>query len=156
MRWLLPVIIFCLIYIEVSIFVAVVNRIGVFSSLLAIFITCIIGLALVKHMGIKNAQQIKQKLEIGQTPTPEITKNISLLVAAILFIIPGFFTSICGALLLLPMVQNLLVKRFVKYAKFNRKSTYTHHQGEPRQTITIEGSYTEKQTPTENDENINK
>lgn len=151
LRWLIPILFFMLVYIEVSVFVTVVNHIGVFLSLLAIMISSLVGVAIAHRQGMNNAQTLKQKLAMGEAPLAEVTKNFSFVIAGVLFLFPGFFTDIFAVILLIPFVQNQLVKRFIRHAKYGAKTTYSQQNGESsQQQITIEGEFAHKNDEEEN------
>lgn len=98
---------------EFAIFNAVANTIGVLLTLIAIFATSILGLSLVKSEGIKNFIQMKNKLVNRENPTNEVIRNISLFIAGFLLLIPGFFTDILGAILLLSPIQRFLFSKII-------------------------------------------
>ncbi len=112
MRFVPVIVIFIYIYLEICLFVAVANSIGVFLALLCIIATSIIGFSLVKSQGLKNFSLMRQKMINRENPTNEIIKSGSLLAAGFLLLIPGFLTDILGVLLLLTPVQQLL-SRFI-------------------------------------------
>lgn len=141
---LLPIMVFFIyVYIEISIFVAVANYIGVLLALMGIIATSIMGLSLVKSQGIKNLVLMQQKIASNQNPTNEVVKNMSLLLAGLLLLIPGFFTDILGALLLLSPVQHFFVKRLIP--KFNIRGFQTRSSTENyAKTEIIEGDFKRK------------
>lgn len=145
LKWFIPILLFSLVYIEISIFVTVANKIGVFFSMLLILLTCLVGIAIVKVQGIKNAAQLKEKLAAGNDPTMQVVKNISLILAAVLFIFPGFFTDIIGIILLIPFVQKHLIKRFIKFVKITSSTAkYSNQNNGSVSKITIEGEFVRK------------
>ena len=50
----------------------------------------------------------------NKAPVYEIISGASIAFAALLLIIPGFFTDIIGFLILIPFTRNLLLKFFFK------------------------------------------
>ncbi|OAT33018.1 FxsA family protein [Proteus myxofaciens] len=124
MRWL-PLIILCLlIYIEAVIFVHVASAIGVLTTLFLVILTSCVGISLVKNQGVKNIASMQQKLAMGEVPAAEMVKSVSLVIAGILLVIPGFFTDFLGLLLLLPPLQSVLVTKLI-----TRIKVYTPGQG---------------------------
>ncbi|CAA2929893.1 hypothetical protein ARSQ2_01001 [Arsenophonus endosymbiont of Bemisia tabaci Q2] len=90
MRWF-PCILLCLlIYIEAVIFVRVAESIGVLTTLILVVLTSCLGISLVKSQGIKNLLLIRQKLADGENLAEEMIKNVALVTAGILLIIPSF------------------------------------------------------------------
>ena len=117
MRWL-PLILICLlIYIEAVIFVHVASAIGVFMTLVLVVLTSCLGVSLVRNQGMRNLSLIQQKIQAGESPAVEMIKSVSLVLAGILLVLPGFFTDFLGLLLLLPPVQKLLVSRVLPFIR---------------------------------------
>lgn len=117
MRWL-PLILICLlIYIEAVIFVHVASAIGVFMTLVLVVLTSCLGVSLVRNQGMRNLSLIQQKIQAGESPAAEMIKSVSLVLAGILLVLPGFFTDFLGLLLLLPPVQKLLVSRVLPFIR---------------------------------------
>ncbi|GAA5113332.1 membrane protein FxsA [Orbus sasakiae] len=141
---LLPILVFFIyLYVEISIFVAVANSIGVLLALIAIIATSIIGLSLVKSQGLKNLAAMQQKMANNENPTDEMVKNISLMIGGFLLLIPGFLTDILGALLLLPPVQQFFVKRIVPKMKV-RSYRFQSSQSTKNESDIIEGEFKHK------------
>jgi len=142
MRWLFLVVFFLYVYIEITLFVAVASSIGVLLALICIIATSALGLSLVKSQGLKNLVLMQQKMTNNENPTDELAKSVSLLLAGLLLSVPGFFTDILGALLLLSPVQRFLVKRIVP--KMNIKTYQSSSQNSRDSGEIIEGEFTHK------------
>ncbi|HHS3620052.1 TPA: FxsA family protein [Proteus mirabilis] len=145
MRWL-PLIVICLlIYIEAVIFVHVASSIGVLTTLFLVVLTSCVGISLVKNQGVKNIASMQQKLAMGEVPAAEMVKSVSLVLAGILLLIPGFFTDFLGLLLLLPPLQALLVTKLITrikiYTPGQGGNGFSSHQG----GSTFEGEYQRKE-----------
>ena len=145
MRWL-PLIVICLlIYIEAVIFVHVASSIGVLTTLFLVVLTSCVGISLVKNQGVKNIASMQQKLAMGEVPAAEMVKSVSLVLAGILLLIPGFFTDFLGLLLLLPPLQAVLVtkliSRFRIYTPGSGQSGFSSNQG----GSTFEGEFQRKE-----------
>ena len=124
MRWL-PLILICLlIYIEAVIFVHVASAIGVFMTLVLVVLTSCLGVSLVRNQGMRNLSLIQQKIQAGESPAAEMIKSVSLVLAGILLVLPGFFTDFLGLLLLLPPVQKLLVSRVLPFIRVYQPRTH--------------------------------
>jgi len=117
-RWLPFVLIFVLVWIEISLFIQVAHVLGVFMTMLLVILTSCIGISLVKNQGMKNLSLMQQKLNSGESPAAEMVKSVSLVLAGILLVIPGFFTDFLGVLLLLPPVQKLLTLKLMPHLRF--------------------------------------
>ncbi|MDR0806841.1 MAG: FxsA family protein [Enterobacteriaceae bacterium] len=138
MRWLPLVLLFLLIYIEMTIFVKVAAVIGVALTLILVILTSCLGVSLVRHQGLKTLIQMQEKLAQGENPAGEMVKSVSLLMAGFLLLIPGFFTDFLGLLLLLPPVQKMLTLRVMPYIHTFRSS---NGESGSQNGYTVEGEF---------------
>ncbi|NUF28000.1 FxsA family protein [Gilliamella sp. ESL0254] len=139
MRFIGFIIFFIYVYCEVSFFIAVANTIGVFLALICIIATSILGFSLVKTQGLKNLSIMQQKIANKQSPKDEIIRSVALLFAGFLLFIPGFLTDILGAVLLIPNVQEHIVKFIVR--KMPIKSRFVSSQTLYQNNDIIEGEF---------------
>ncbi len=56
----------------------------------------------------------------GESPAAEMIKSVSLIIAGLLLLLPGFFTDFLGLLLLLPPVQKHLTMKLMPHLRFSR------------------------------------
>ena len=120
MRWIPFIAFFLYVYIEISIFIQVAHVLGVLLTLILVIFTSVIGMSLVRNRGFKNLMLMQQKMQAGESPAVEMVKSVSLIIAGLLLIIPGFFTDFLGLLLLLPPVQKHLTLKLLPYLRFGR------------------------------------
>ncbi len=120
MRWIPFIAFFLYVYIEISIFIQVAHVLGVLLTLILVIFTSFIGMSLVRNQGFKNLMLMQQKMQAGESPAVEMIKSVSLIIAGMLLIIPGFFTDFLGLLLLLPPVQKHLTLKLMPYLRFGR------------------------------------
>ena len=123
-RWLPFALIFLLAYIEISIFIKVAAVLGGPITLLLVIISSCVGISLVRNQGIKTFIQMQQKLAAGESPAAEMIKSVSLVLAGILLLIPGFFTDFLGLLLLLPWVQKTLTLKLMPHLNIYRGGSF--------------------------------
>jgi len=114
-RWLPLIVIFALVWIEISLFIQVAHVLGVLLTMLLVIFTSCIGISLVKNQGMKNFMLMQQKLNAGESPAAEMIKSVSLVLAGFLLLLPGFFTDFIGLLLLLPPVQKHLTLKLMPH-----------------------------------------
>lgn len=114
MRYFLCILFFIYAYCEISFFIKVADSIGVFLALICIIATSFIGFSLVKTQGLKNFSIMRQKMANHQSLKNEVIKNVALLFAGFFLLIPGFLTDILGVILLIPYIQNYLVKLVIE------------------------------------------
>lgn len=115
MRWLPFILLFLLVYIEITLFIKVSDIMGVALTLILVIATSCLGVSMVRQQGIRTLIQMQDKLAQGENPAAEMVKSVSLFISGFLLLIPGFFTDFLGLLLLLPPVQALLTLRMMPY-----------------------------------------
>ena len=120
MRWIPLLAIFLYVYIEISIFIQVAHVMGVLMTLILVIFTSVIGMSLVRNQGFKNFLLMQQKMAAGESPAAEMIKSVSLIIAGLLLVLPGFFTDFLGLLLLLPPVQKHLTMKLLPHLRFSR------------------------------------
>ena len=99
------------------------GKIGALNTVSLIFLTAIIGIYFAKLEGIKTIRSGAINLYQNKIPIYEIISGASIAFAALLLIIPGFFTDTLGFLLLIPFTRKILIRSFVK-----RKTTQTNQE----------------------------
>ena len=90
------------------------GKIGALNTVALIFLTAIIGVYFAKQEGIKTIRSGAINLYQNKIPIYEIISGASIAIAALLLIIPGFFTDTVGFLLLIPLTRRILISSFVK------------------------------------------
>ncbi|QLR41498.1 membrane protein FxsA [Enterobacter sp. RHBSTW-00994] len=143
MRWIPFIAVFLYVYIEISIFIQVAHVLGVLLTLILVIFTSVIGMSLVRNQGFKNFLLMQQKMAAGESPAAEMIKSVSLIIAGLLLILPGFFTDFLGLLLLLPPVQKHLTMKLMPHLSFSRMSGGGFSSG-PENGDTFEGEYQRK------------
>lgn len=119
-RWIPFIAFFLYVYIEISIFIQVAHVLGVLLTLILVIFTSVIGMSLVRNQGFKNFLIMQQKMAAGESPAEDMIKSVSLIIAGLLLILPGFFTDFLGLLLLLPPVQKHLTMKLLPHLRFSR------------------------------------
>nr|WP_207161647.1 FxsA family protein [Klebsiella oxytoca] len=119
-RWIPLIAVFLYVYIEISIFIQVAHVLGVLLTLILVLFSSVVGISLVKNQGFKNLMLMQQKMAAGESPAAEMIKSVSLIIAGLLLLLPGFFTDFLGLLLLLPPVQKHLTLKLMPHLRFSR------------------------------------
>ena len=99
---------------EVFLMIKIGGKIGALNTILLIFFTAIIGLYFAKLEGIKTMRSGVINLYQNKLPIYEMVTGASIAIAALLLIIPGFFTDTIGFLLLIPFTRKIIINFFVK------------------------------------------
>tara|TARA_B110001452_G_scaffold266231_1_gene272579 strand:- start:450 stop:869 length:420 start_codon:yes stop_codon:yes gene_type:complete len=99
---------------EIYLMIKIGGKIGALSTVSLIFLTAIIGIYFAKLQGIKTMRSGILNLYQNKIPVYEMISGASIAIAAILLIIPGFFTDTLGFLLLIPLTRKLIINVIVK------------------------------------------
>ena len=98
--------------IEIYFMIKIGTVIGAFNTILATLLTAAVGLYFVRLQGISTLYSAANTIRNNQEPLKEVLNGFCLIIAAILLIIPGFFTDSIGVLLLIPFSRNIILKFF--------------------------------------------
>ena len=101
--------------VEIIIFINIGNIIGIWSTVLIILITALVGIFLVRRRGLSLLFNARQNMSEGIMPTEEIKGGIFLLISGLLLITPGFFTDCVGFAVFLKPVQDIIALRAKNY-----------------------------------------
>ena len=87
---------------EIFLLIKIGGKIGALNAIALIFLTAIIGIYFAKQQGIQTLKSGMANLYQNKMPIYEMITGASIAIAALLLIIPGFFTDLIGFLLLIP------------------------------------------------------
>ena len=93
---------------EIFLFIKVGGEVGALNTVALIFLTAIIGVYFAKLQGIQTLKSGMVNLYQNKMPIYEIMSGASIAIAALLLIIPGFFTDLIGFLLLIPFTRRII------------------------------------------------
>ena len=114
---MLPVFALLLPLAEIAGFVIVGRAVGLAATLALVVLGFVLGSFLLRRQGISILRRMSAEGRNGTMPGRELLNPAMTVIAALLFIIPGFLSDILAILLLIPQVRNLLwrsiAKRFV-------------------------------------------
>ena len=99
---------------EIFLMIKIGGKIGALNTVSLIFLTAIIGLYFAKLEGIKTMRSGIMNIYQNKIPIYEMISGASIAIAALLLIIPGFFTDTMGFLLLIPFTRKILISFFIK------------------------------------------
>ena len=105
--------------IEIYLLIKIGSQIGAITTILLIFITAIVGIYYAKYEGLNTLKSGFLQLSKNEPPTYEMLSGAAIAFAAILLIMPGFFTDIIGFLLIFPISRKFIFNFFSK--KFTNK-----------------------------------
>ena len=105
--------------IEIYLLIKIGSQIGAITTIMLIFTTAIVGIYYAKYEGLNTLKSGFLQLSKNEPPTYEMLSGAAIAFAAILLIIPGFFTDIIGFLLIFPISRKFIFNFFSK--KFTNK-----------------------------------
>jgi UPF0716 protein FxsA len=122
--------------IEIAGFIVVGERIGVVATLTLIIATAVVGLATIRLQGGSLVARARAAFARDEPPVVEVVEGLALALAGVLLLVPGFFTDLLGALLLIPPLRLaavwLMLDRLARGAAARRR---------PRDDGVIDGTF---------------
>ena len=95
---------------EIFLLIKIGGQVGALNTVALIFLTAIIGIYFAKLQGIQTLKSGMVNLYQNKMPVYEMMSGASIAIAALLLIIPGFFTDLIGFLLLIPFTRKIFFK----------------------------------------------
>ena len=111
--------------IEILLFIKIGENIGAINTILLIFFTAIVGVYFARIQGIRTLKSGIINAYQNKLPIYEILSGASIALAAVLLIVPGFFTDVIGFLLLIPISRKFLLSRIIKKNKQQKNENDT-------------------------------
>ncbi|ABK45947.1 FxsA cytoplasmic membrane protein [Magnetococcus marinus MC-1] len=108
MRLVIIFALFSFIALEITVIAWVGEAFGGWLTFASIIGSAVVGIALVKHEGIKTLIKLQQRAEQGEIPTVQLLDGALLLFAGLLLLLPGFISDTLGFLLVFPFTRHLL------------------------------------------------
>ena len=116
---------------EIFLMIKIGGEIGALNTVALIFLTAIIGIYYARLQGIQTLKSGLINLYQNKVPVYELITGASIAFAALLLIVPGFFTDIIGFILLIPFSRKLLFNLIIKDKKeINKKKNENVIDGE--------------------------
>ena len=98
----------CISALEIFLMIKIGGAVGAFNTVLLIFLTAIVGVYFAKLQGIQTLKSGMVNLYQNKLPVYEILSGASIAIAALLLIIPGFFSDLIGFLFLIPFTRRVI------------------------------------------------
>ena len=102
------------IWAEIAVFVAIGSAAGVLLTLIGIFVTGMIGISLLRSQGRRITGSLQAQLARGEAPVASLAAGVSVLVGAVLMLIPGYLTDAAGLVLFLPGIRTIIGAMILK------------------------------------------
>ncbi len=103
--------------VELYILIQIGNEIGVFNTIMIVFITGVVGAVLAKSEGRQIIGNIKQDMAMGKMPGDELINGLCVLVGGAMLLTPGIFTDAFGFVLVIPFTRIFLIKSIKRKIK---------------------------------------
>ena len=100
--------------IEILLFIKIGENIGAINTVLLIIFTAIVGVFFARIQGIRTLKSGLMNLYQNRIPMYDILSGASIAFAAMLLILPGFFTDTIGFLLLIPITRKIIFSLVIK------------------------------------------
>jgi UPF0716 protein FxsA len=131
---------------EMWVLIKVGEQIGATMTIMAVLLTAMIGVTLLRQQGLSTLFRANQRLEQGQIPAKEIFDGICLAVGGALLLTPGFLTDAFGFFCLVPYSRSLLVRYLLQHSNLQMSTSSFSVHPDPRESSnspagTIEGEY---------------
>lgn len=122
--------------IEISVFIEIGGRIGLWPTIGIVILTAVIGTAMLRQQGLSVLFRIQQNLEANRMPVQELFDGVCLVIAGVLLLTPGFVTDSVGFLLFVPPFRRWLASEIGRRVVARADVRYTHqsystHGGHP-------------------------
>ena len=116
--------------IEIYLLIKIGSQIGAITTIFLIFVTAIIGIYYAKYEGLNTLRSGFIQLTKNETPAYEVLSGAAIAFAALLLIVPGFFTDMLGFLLIFPISRKFLFSKILKKFKHKKTSKNNYIDGE--------------------------
>ena len=120
---------------EIFLMIKIGGEVGALNTIALIFLTAIVGVYFARLQGIQTLKSGMVNLYQNKLPVYEMLSGASIAIAALLLIIPGFFTDFVGFLLLIPFTRKIIFNISLK----NKNKINTNNN-----TRTIDGEIVDK------------
>jgi len=115
-----------LLVLEIIVFILVGFAIGFGWAILLILISMLIGFLLIKRQGVAMMMQMQRSPQSSAAQMQQMMDSSVWLLSGILFIIPGFITSLIGLMCLIPNLERKLLNKLG--SSKNKPANDSQHQ----------------------------
>tara|TARA_B100000963_G_scaffold238653_1_gene208723 strand:+ start:943 stop:1470 length:528 start_codon:yes stop_codon:yes gene_type:complete len=107
---------FCLwLWAELAALVAIGGELGVLLTIAGIFVTAMVGIWLLRKQGRVIMSSLQVQLARREAPVTSLAAGTSIMVGAVLMLIPGYLTDAIGLAMFLPVVRTLIGASLLKW-----------------------------------------
>jgi UPF0716 protein FxsA len=95
---------------ELALLIYIGNLIGVWSTILIVVTTGIVGALLAKQQGIATLSRIRGNVERGILPSDDLLQGVLILIGGLLLLTPGIITDLAGFAMLIPPTRRIVTR----------------------------------------------
>lgn len=100
--------------IELWLLIEIGSALGALPTFLLLVAAGVLGVSLLRRASISTLLKAQHSMRQGQQPAGALLEGAATVLGGVLFLIPGFFTDVLGALLVFPLTRYWLVRTFLK------------------------------------------
>ncbi|MDF3854468.1 FxsA family protein [Paracoccus sp. P2] len=97
--------------VEIALFIQVGGAIGVLPTIALVLASAVAGVAVMRHQGARAALDVQRAMQDFRDPGRPMAHGALVMIAGLLMVVPGLFTSTLGLLLLIPAVRGLILRQ---------------------------------------------
>lgn len=137
--------------VEIALFIQVGGVIGVLPVIGLVLASAMLGMAVMRHQGARAAMDVQQAMQDFRDPAKPLAHGALIMIAGLLLIVPGLFTSGVGLILLIAPVRDLILRRMAARVQVSGSFGYRGRGGQFGQRWgdegTIDGEYSVQDDP---------
>lgn len=139
----MPALVFLLLWplMEIGLFVVIGGSIGLLATMVVVIGTGIAGVMLLRRLGLSTADRLRGEMGRMRDPLSVAGEGALQALAALLLILPGFFTDTLGLILLIAPVRRALIS--VMANRVAATSMRSDHPARRSDGIVIDGEFVE-------------
>jgi UPF0716 protein FxsA len=118
-------------FVEIALFIAIGQAIGILPTLLGIVLTGIAGALVLRWQGTGVLRQMQMRFSAGELPARQMGDAVLIGVAGVLLLIPGYFSDLVGLVLLIPFTRTLIYRLLARNLKVVEVSTADYRRVDP-------------------------
>lgn len=130
--------------VELYVLLKVGGYVGALNTLGLLVFAVIGGLLLLRVQGLATLKQFRETVARGQLPAEQLLDRAMLMLAGVLFVIPGFLTDVLALGLLLPLLRRYLARMFLRRAASGGEM-FIRTRSARRSRTTLEGQYSREE-----------
>jgi UPF0716 protein FxsA len=130
---------------EIAGFAWIGGAIGVVPTLALVVLSFLAGLSVLRTAGLRTLMRLHAGARTGETPVAAALEGAWRILAGLLLVVPGFFSSALALLLLIPPVQRLLTLLLGQWLRTSGRMQIMVFGGEARPPVpaAIDGEFRE-------------